>query len=821
MALPAVMALAAESEDALGPVVIIGMAPLPGAEIRPDQIAAPVQAAAAEDIDRSHALDLTAFMNRELGSVYVNDVQNNPLQPDINFRGYTASPLLGTPQGLSVYLDGVRLNQPFGDVMSWDLIPRQAIASLALIPGSNPVFGLNTLGGALALRTKDGYSSPGLTVGLNYGSNNRRSAEAEAGGHAGNGVYWYGTANKLKDDGWRDASPTDATQAFGKLGFRNAASDIWLSAAYADTDLTGNGLQEQRLLASDYASVYTRPDNTQNRSYLLNLVGTHKINSALSFSANVYYRNIRTAALNGDINDGSLGENLYQPSLAERNALAAAGYSGFPVSGETQANTPFPSWRCVANALLNSEPNEKCNGLLNRTATRQHDGGASAQTTLRGELWGRDNQLTVGAALGHAASHFTQTSQFGYLTPVRGVVTVAGPGAFADGCQNSENAFDARVDLDGRSNTRSVFLTDTLQLSMIAALTVSGRYDHSVLDSVDALTPAGPGSLSGKHRFSRFNPAAGLTLSPAEGMTAYLGYSEGSRAPSVIELGCADPANPCKLPNAMAGDPPLDQVRTRTLEAGIRGLRSNSVKWNLGVFRAENRDDIMFVADDQAGFGYFKNFGKTRRQGVEAGAGGSIGPVTVGANYTFLDATYRSEEQVMGAGNSTNDEGPGFEGSIGIEPGDRIPLIPRHIVKATLDWQIFPALAANLDAMYVGGSYARGNENNQHEPDGLYYLGRGRTGGYTVLNFGLEMQPLPALKVFLQVDNLLDRRYFTGSQLGSTGFDAAGHFVARPFAGPIVNGERPLLGSTFYAPGAPRAYWFGVKYALQAGNAPR
>ncbi len=182
-------------------------------------------------------------------------------------------------------------------------------------------------------------------------------------------------------------------------------------------------------------------------------------------------------------------------------------------------------------------------------------------------------------------------------------------------------------------------------------MTLSGRFDRTRLDSVDALTPAGdPGSLSGIHKFHRFNPAIGFTLSPTEGLSAYLGYSEGSRAPSVIELGCADPENPCKLPNSMAGDPPLDQVRTRTYEAGLRAVQSNSIKWNVGVFRADNRDDIMFVADDQSGFGYFKNFGKTRRQGVEAGASGSIGPVTLGANVTFLDATYRSEEEVGGEG---------------------------------------------------------------------------------------------------------------------------------------------------------------------------
>jgi outer membrane receptor protein involved in Fe transport len=817
-ALPVTMAFAADAQDqpdVMDTVVVIGITPLPGAELEASRIAAPVQTATSDDIDGTHALDLSAFMSRTLGSVFVNDVQNNPLQADVNFRGYTASPLLGTPQGLSVYLDGVRLNQPFGDVVSWDLIPSQAIASMALIPGSNPVFGLNTLGGALALRTKNGFSDPGISIGLNYGSNDRRSVETQVGGHADNGVYWYATGNKLKDDGWRDASPTDATQLFGKLGFRNVASDIALAAAYADTDLTGNGMQDQQFLGSDYASFYTKPDITRNTSYLLNLVGTHKLGDTLSLSANGYYRNIRTDTLNGDINDDSLGEDLYQPDPAERDALIAAGYTGFPTSGEEQANTPFPSWRCIANVLLNSAPNQMCNGLYNRTATRQHDAGISAQATWHSGLWGRDNQLTVGASLGHTASHFTQSSQFGYLTPDRGIVVVDGPGAFADGSQDSEDAFDARVDLDGSTDTRSIFLTDTLRLSPLAELTLSGRFDHTRLAGVDALTPEGEtGSLSGTHRFGRFNPAMGLTLSPAANLSAYLGYSEGSRAPSVIELGCADPESPCKLPNSMAGDPPLDQVKTRTYEAGLRGRTGSAFRWNAGVFRADNRDDIMFVADDQAGFGYFRNFGKTRREGVEAGASGHIGPVTLGANFTLLDATYRSQEAVGGEGNSTNEGGSGFEGSIEIEPGDRIPLIPSHIVKAMLDWQVLPLLSVNIDAMYVSGAYARGNENNEHLPDGLYYLGRGRTTGYKVVNLGVELRPLPALTVFAQVNNLLDRKYFTGAQLGSTAFNAAGDFVARPFVGPVVDGERPLLGSTFYAPGAPRSFWFGLSYTL-------
>ena len=120
-------------------VDVVGATPLAGTDLSPVEIPLPVQAGNQRDIRNSGALDLSDFLNKRLSGVYVNEIQGNPYQPDLNYRGYTASPLLGTPQGVSVYMDGVRLNQPFGDVVSWDLIPKIAIAEMALMPGSNPL----------------------------------------------------------------------------------------------------------------------------------------------------------------------------------------------------------------------------------------------------------------------------------------------------------------------------------------------------------------------------------------------------------------------------------------------------------------------------------------------------------------------------------------------------------------------------------------------------------------------------------------------------------------------------------------------------------
>ena len=811
----------ARAQETAQRVDVVGVTPLPGLDIPKDRVAANVQTARAADIERSHALDLADFMNRRLAGVHVNEVQNNPFQPDVNFRGFTASPLLGTAQGLSIYLDGVRLNQPFGDVVSWDLIPKSAIATIALMPGSNPLFGLNTLGGALAIETKDGLKNPGSTVQLLGGSHGRAAAEFETGGSRVDGLNWFVTGNAFHEKGWRVDSPSDVGQLFGKFGGRAGDTRWSLSAALADTDLNGNGLQEGRLLAQDRASVYSKPDNTKNRSALLNLAASHTLANSLSLSGNVYWRRIKTQTTNGDVNDDSLDQAVYQPSAAEQAALTAAGYTGFPTSGAAASNTLFPKWRCIANALLVDEPGEKCNGLINRSDTTQTNYGFSAQLNGEGKLAGLPHQWVAGVALDVSRVQFKQGSELGYLNPDH---SITGVGAFGDGVSGGTvdgAPYDTRVDLSARTRTASAYASEVLALNPQTHLTVAGRWNRTTVKNRDAITPGGgPGSLDGDPVFRRFNPALGLTFAASKRLTLYAGFNQGSRAPSAVELGCADPANPCKLPNAMAGDPPLKQVVTTTLEAGLRG-NAGGTAWNLGLFRADNRDDILFVADNAAGFGYFKNFGKTRRQGLEAGFSTALVGATLGANVTLLDATFRSDESLNGAGNSSNDAAqagfPGVDGAIPVRSGNRLPLVPRQLLKLFAQVPLGAAFAVGADLTAVGRAYARGNENNAHQSDGSDYLGSGYSAGYAVLKLSGDWRPQGStwrgLTLFAHIDNLLDRRYSTAAQLGATAFDANGNFVARPLPA-NANGDRPLVHSTFYAPGAPRSVTLGLRYTF-------
>jgi len=797
---------------------VIATTPLPGVDLPLEAIPAPAQTALASDITASGSIDLSDFLNRRLTSVFVNDIQGNPFQPDINYRGYTASPLLGTPQGLSVYIDGVRLNQPFGDVVSWDLIPRAAIASTTLMPGSNPLFGLNTLGGALSVQTKDGRSYRGTSAQVVGGGYGRRSVEVEHGGANASGVDWYFTGNLFHDSGWRAASPSDVRQIFGKIGWRNTATDVHVTAAYADNALTGNSLQEQRLLAADYSSVYTTPDTTNNKATFVNATVRHRLTSQSAISLNGYFRNIRTDTLNGDINEGSLDQSVYQPSAADIRALTAAGYTGFPTAGANAANTPFPFWRCIAQALQRDEPGENCDGLLNRTTTTQDNYGVSGQVDARTSGGATSNRFTAGGAFDRSTVIFGQSSQLGYLIPDRSVTAV--PGAFADGISggNVDGApFDNRVDLTGTVRTASVYATDTISVNGIWHLTAAGRFNQTAVDNRDGIATApGPGSLTGTNTFNRFNPAVGLTVNPRADMNAYVSYSEGSRAPTSVELGCADPTSPCKLPNALAGDPPLHQVVTRTVEAGLRGGR-RGLSWSAGLFTATNYDDLLFVASTQTGFGYFRNFGRTRRQGVELSATVRLPRTTAGFGYSFVDATYQSAEVIGGAGNSTNDSATtgarGLDGNITISPGDRMPLIPQHTFKAYGDFQATPRLSVDVDLVAASSSFARGNEDNAHQPDSTYYLGPGSSPSYAIVNLGARYRLSRWLEAVAQVNNVFDRHYYSAAQLGPTGLTAAGAYIARPL--PAINGEFPVVHSTFYAPGAPTTFWFGARFSIK------
>ncbi|OIQ97537.1 vitamin B12 transporter BtuB [mine drainage metagenome] len=728
-------------EIELGKIEVVGVTPLSSLGVPIDQVPSNVQVAKGKDIQDQHGLSIADYMTQNMAGVNINEAQNNPYQPDVNFRGFTASPLVGTPQGLSVYQDGVRINEPFGDTVNWDLIPQNAISSIALMPGSNPLFGLNTLGGAVSVQTKSGEHNPGGGAQVSGGSWGRRAIEGEYGGKLDNGVSYFFAGNKFKEDGWRDSSPSDVLQGFGKLGWSNDKTDVDISFTGADTDLTGNGYTPQSMLQNlGYKSVNTKPDNTKNKLGFLNAKVSTWLSNELLLTTNAYYRKNRTSTYNGDLN---------------------------------------ANWATVGD-------NE---GVINQSHIDQKGYGLGAQLT-----WVTDtNQLTAGASADLARISFDQTSQlFSTFDAARGVGGVL-------------DAVSTDVSLKGRSRTWSLFATDTYNVTPKLALTASGRYNNTHINNDDLLKPiggAGTGSLTGSDTYNRFNPAVGLTYSFVPELNVYAGYNEGNRAPSIIETGCADPAVPCNLPNAMAGDPQLKQVVAKTFEGGVRGKLGDTTKWNASIYRATNSNDLQFIAANTSGSGFFQNVGDTRRQGIDLGVSGVAGDFRWSAGYSYIKATYETTFDIASDVNSSNHLDANSNNVITVNPGDNIPGIPRHQFKLRGEWRAMPTWVIGASAVFFSDQYARGNENNQHQADGVTYFGSGKVGGYGVLNLDTRYTlSNTGWQLFAKVNNVFDRNYYTSAMLGTNGFDANGAFA---------NGTGS--NETFLAPGAPRAGWIGMRY---------
>jgi iron complex outermembrane recepter protein len=733
------MAPALAEDVILAPVQIIGTTPVPGIGLPKDEIPANLQTLDAAALKSSGDPSVAETMQRRLPSVSINETQGNPWQPDLNYRGFSASPLLGTPQGLSVFLDGVRMNEGFGDVVNWDIIPHGAIADMSLVPGSNPLFGLNTLGGAIALQTKRGDTHPGGEIEASYGSFNRKTVGMEYGGQAGN-LHWYANAEGAKEDGWRDFSPSTVGQMFTKLGWTDAHTDLTLSVGYAHTDLTGNALVPESQYHRDEESVFTHPDTTGNRATLVAFNGSHWLNDTDQISANAYLRRTRTRTLNGDLNDDYADEFTTDPASAQT-------------------------------------------GVVHRTATDQNAAGVALQWSATRGI----HQLAVGSAYDHSHARFEQTSQAGEFTANRGVD--------GEGDQETDNS------LVGRTRTTSVYFTDTVELDPALHLTAAARYNHTRVTNEDRLNPTAP-NLDGDFTYKKLNPALGLTWAVDPALTFYAGFNQGNRAPTPIELGCADPDNPCTLPNALAADPFLKQVVSRSFELGARGRLSGHMAWNATLFRTTNHDDILFVGTSTSA-GYFTNFGQTRREGVELGLSGTTGSVDWQINYSYLKATYQSSACLLAASNSSAGSSPACGADeIRVTPGDRLPGLPEHALKLLLTWRPTDKLRVGADLAAYSDQIVRGNENGRQQADDDHG-GSGTLGGYGVVNLDADYQLGGGWTAFGRVANLFDHRYASAGALAENPFNTAGQFQSNP---------DDWRNEQFIAPGAPRAGWVGVRY---------
>jgi outer membrane receptor protein involved in Fe transport len=752
-------------------ITVIGNTPLPGLGLPLNQIPASVQTANSQDMQNQQTLGIADYLNNNFSGVNVSESADNPFQLDINYHGFTASPLLGTPEGLSVYVDGVRVNESFGDTVNWDLIPQSAISNVTLMSGSNPVFGLNTLGGALSLRTKSGHDNPGTEFEAYGGSFGRRSFEGETGGEFGNFDYFL-TGNYFDEKGWRDNSPSRVYQVFGKAGWQNEKTDVDLSYTYADTSLYGNGATPQSMLDFRREASYT-PDFTANLLSFVNLTGTQFLTGTLLLSGNAYYRRLSTGAVNGNTNDSYLDDD----------------YSGPPFDCAAMAASRASLTYCAAGQNATSR-------LLQRTK------GFGLQLTDSQDVFGWTNQAIFGADYNDSDDTFSQAYLFGQLTPGRQLIYEASP--FND---------ETVISLTGGNKIYGAYLTDTLSPGKLVHFTFSARYnrntetlsgysiDTDIGDFDAGFDQASP--LTGDHTFSRLNPSFGFTLTPTDALTFYADYNEASRAPTVIELGCANPAAPCGLPNDFASDPNLEQVIARTVEVGVRGnLPDQRLVWSADAFHTVNRNDIQFVAT-ATNAGYFDNVGNTRRQGFDLSLGGKQGGLHWHVTYSFVDATFQSNFVVSAESNSSADA----NGNILVRAGDRIPLIPKHTGRIVLDYDLSKRWNVGGNVIATSGSFLHGDENNANQAggtngEGAYVSGTGWIPGYAVVNLQSTFHITKRAEIFARLINLFDKQYSTAGFLTSSSFNPNGSFIPDPNNWPNENAV---------APAAPRAIWAGMR----------
>lgn len=732
-------------------VEIVGVAPLPGQDVDRDALPYTVQTANARRLDERGG-NLSELLDRSFAGVNVNDISGSPFQVDVTYRGYRASPVLGTSQGLSVYLDGMRINEPFGDVVNWDMLPEGAIGSLMLAPAANPLYGLNTLGGALVLNTRSGLTHPGFNGGVSGSSHGQRRADLAYGVRDGQ-LHAFAATTLFDDRGWRDHSDGRLGNLFVKLGGAHRELDWQVTLLGGNSRLVGNGLLPDGLYGENRRAVYTHPDQTRNRLRQAQFsAGWHLPGDGL-LSASLYQRNSRRDTVNGDMAD----------DYADYVADCGAGFddAGAPLDDDCGTDR-------AGGAALHS-------ASLNTTRTRQRSRGLA----IGYRSGGPGAQLLAGASVDHSRVSFAQYEQAGRFTPDRGVE--------ADADEEREE----EVTVAGSARNAAVYGAATWTPWPGTSVTAAARYNHARV--ANTLTTEGEAQPHERFTYAKLNPSLGVAVQATPAWTVFANVAQNNRVPTVIELGCADPEQPCRLPVGLQADPYLKQVVSRTVEGGAR-WRHDGQRGHAGLaftlYRTVNHDDILFRAAGLAQHGYFSNFGRTRHEGADMAADVRAGAVGARVAYSFLHAVYDAPGQLF-AGTRT----------LQITPGMRLPGLPRHTLKVELDWQASAALKLGAGITALSSLVAQGNEDGLVSDDGERADLRIR--GRALLSLHASWQRGP-WELYGRVNNVTDRRY------ESFGAVAADLFPGGRMLQPHVEAG-DAQQTRFVAPGAPRSFSAGLR----------
>ena len=708
----------------------------------------------ANDVSRVGFPSTLRALDERIGSISINNAQGNPFQPAITFRGFEASPLGGSPQGVAVYLNGSRFNTAFGDTVQWDLIPDIAIDRIEL-EGSNPAFGLNALGGSLGITLKNGFTYQGTEVNALGGSYGRGAIAFQHGQVIDNvGVYIAGS--KISEAGWRKHSPSVLNNIYSDIGVRGDRGELHLNFVGASNNLTGNGTSPVELLSVKYNDVFTYPDATRNDFYRLQATGTYDVTPTITLQGNAYYGVFQQRTFNGDAaeveNCEDNEEILCSEGANEEQFILRDPRTGNPIRADRIRTFNFGAVNPVfAERFAEGGPY----AFLNRTNTDTDNFGSTVQTTIREPLpfFAMPNRLVIGGSFDAGRTQFSADNQIGGLTFDRGF---AGPGFTV---RSDDNAITP-VSLKSSNNYGGIYFSNITDVTDELTLTLQGRFNIARIKLRDQIGT----DLNGNHRFQRFNPGIGATykLIP-EYLIAYGGYVEANRAPTPAELSCADDARPCSLTNFFVGDPPLKQVVARTVEAGLRGrvpfipADFGIASWKAGYFRARLDDDILFVPSETTiGRAFFRNVGSTQRQGAEIGFSFTAPTWTAFVDYAYVDATFETGLTLASAGNPfavPNPEQPdnADANQIFVRPGNRLPGVAPHQLKVGFQYFVTPEWRVGALARFATGKFLVGDESNLNKT----------TGDFAVLTLNTAYRVTENFEIYGYVENATNARYAT------------------------------------------------------------
>ncbi|MBR0846537.1 TonB-dependent receptor [Bradyrhizobium diazoefficiens] len=741
-------------------IYVYPTSPGTGRGLEVDKVPSAINAVDANQIKRTGSLNVTDALRDNIAGVNITEVTGNPFQPDVEFRGFVASPVTGTPQGLAVYQNGVRINEAFSDAVNWDLIPTAAIRSVTLVT-NNPAFGLNALGGALNLQMKDGFTYQGAEIDVMGGSFGRAQGSAQWGKQVDNNYAVYAALERLHDNGFRNFSQSDVRRFYGDVGYKAGDGEFHANMGVAKNDFGATATVPAELLDKYWGATYTSPQTTSNRVGYLNLTGKVDATPTWTIEGTAHLRRYEQKVVDGNPTD------VQECAIV---GLLCFGDDTTPANGVNglQLANPF-----APGTIL---------GEIDRGSIRSTTFGVSGQATNTDQLFGHDNRFVMGSSYDSSVTRYNATAEIGtiaenyvvsgsgiFLGPTGAPVTVAGP-----------------VSLRTVNQYNGLYAMDTFNVTDAFAVTGGGRFNAARITLEDQLGT----SLNGDHTFMRFNPVIGGTYKITPELTAYAGYSEANRVPTPLELGCADPVRPCLLAAFLVSDPPLKQVVSKTVEAGLRGtkeLNIGTLGWKVGAFRATNFDDITAVpAVGRTGFGYFTNVGRTRRQGLEAEVNIKSPTLQFQASYAFVDARYLDAFEL---GSESPFRDPVTE-TIQVLPGNQLPAIPRHRVKLGVDYAVTDEWKVGGNALFVSSQYFVGDESNQFS----------KLPGYAVFNLHTSYQVTKQVQLYGKVDNIFDNRYATYGQFFDT--------TALPN---FTNGGNAFTDPRSLSPARPRAFYAGMR----------